>query len=80
VAAEAKKKSYLFKTITAKARYSDFTVRIKARSLQNYSDSPTILKSVSKQLIRELVSDRKMRKVGVRISTLIGAKGQQRLV
>lgn len=80
VAAEARKKSYLFKTITAKARYSDFSIRIKAKSLQNYSDSPAILKTVSKQLIRELVAEKRMRKVGVRISTLINSKGQQKLV
>jgi nucleotidyltransferase/DNA polymerase involved in DNA repair len=80
VVVELKKKSYSYKNVTAKARYSDFTFRIKSRTLQNYSDSPAILKSVSKQLIRELITSKKMRKVGVRVSTLISSKGQNRLL
>ncbi len=77
---EVRKSQYSFKTVTSKARYADFTERIRSRTLQNYSSSGEVLKATAKQLARELIGDRPIRKVGVRVSTLISAKGQQRLV
>jgi nucleotidyltransferase/DNA polymerase involved in DNA repair len=79
VIGEVKKKSVAFKSIGVKARYSDFTDRIKSRSLNNYSDSEEILISTAKMLFSELVGKKPIRKIGVRVSSLSQRKGQKSL-
>lgn len=74
---EVKKESLWFKGISVKAKYSDFTERIKNRKLRNYTDSIDILSDTAKQLIRELVNGKKVRKVGVRTYILETRKGQR---
>lgn len=73
------KQGVRFKTVTVKARYYDFTERVKGRSLSSYSSDPGVLKSTAKSLIRELLGSKPVRKVGVRVSSLDDGKGQARL-
>ncbi len=79
VISEVIKNGFSFKTITVKARYSDFTEKIKGRSLNGYTDSLEILKNMSHDLIRELVGTKTIRKVGVRTSTFTSSKSQKKL-
>lgn len=74
---EITKEGLWFKGISAKARYSDFTERVKNRKLNNYTDSFDTLYSTAVQLIRELVKEKKVRKVGVRTYLLAQKKGQK---
>ncbi|MCW6160299.1 MAG: DNA polymerase IV [Candidatus Micrarchaeales archaeon] len=68
-----------YKTITVKAKYSDFTDRIRSKSLANYTDSIEPLISNAHLLIKDLVSDKPFRKVGVKVSSLTERKGQKSL-
>ena len=74
---EVKKKGMWFKGISVKARYSDFTERIKNRKLNNYTDSYDVLYGTAAQLIKELVNEKMVRKVGVRAYLLENRKGQR---
>ncbi len=77
VIAETKRQGMWFKGISVKAKYHDFTERIKNRKLNNYTDSLDVLYSTSTQLIKELVGDKNIRKVGVRTYFLASRKGQR---
>ena len=68
-----------FKTVTVKAKYSDFSERIKGKTLHSYSDSLDLIRSVSHALIAELRGKREFRKVGVRVSSFSVGKAQKRL-
>ena len=74
---ELKRQQLWFKGISVKARYSDFTERIKNRQLNNYTDSVDILTAEGMRLIGSLISDKPARKVGIRVSAL-GKKGGQK--
>ena len=76
---EVRKNRVVFKTISVKARYADFTDHIKNRSLNHYSDSEDVLYSNSISLIKELARGNRVRKIGVRVSKLMGQKGQKKL-
>lgn len=79
VMGDVNKNDFSFKTVTVKARYSDFSEKIKGRSFSNYTGSPELLKKASHELIRELISEKPFRKVGVRVSTFSSGKGQKKL-
>ena len=74
---DVRKKGLWFKGISVKARYSDFTERIKNKKLNNYTDSFDVLYDTATRLIRELVKDKSVRKVGVRAYVLELRKGQR---
>lgn len=76
---EAKKMNVAFKNIGVKVRYSDFTDRVKSKSLNNYSDSEEVLTSTAKRLFFDLVGSKPVRKIGVRVSALSQRKGQKTL-
>lgn len=77
---EIKKQQMWFKGISVKARYADFSERIKNKKLNNYTDSIDILYNTSTQLIRELVKEKNVRKVGVRTYLLTEKKGQRSIL
>jgi nucleotidyltransferase/DNA polymerase involved in DNA repair len=79
VVKELEKQGLWFKGISVKARYSDFSERIKNRKLSNYTDSVEFLGNTAKQLIRELVTDKNIRKVGVRTYILEKMRGQRKI-
>ncbi len=76
---EITKNGFRFRTVTAKARYSDFTDKIKSKTLGYWTDSPEILKQTAKALIRELIEEKPIRKVGVRVSSLEMGNKQMKL-
>ncbi|MDE1833294.1 MAG: DNA polymerase IV [Candidatus Micrarchaeota archaeon] len=76
---EVGKQGYWFKGIGVKARYPDFTEKIKNRKLSNYTDSEKLLYSIGMELIKPLVDERRVRKVGIRVYELNPKKGQRSL-
>jgi len=76
---EINKKGFWFRTVSVKARYEGFSERIKSRRLSNYTDSLNTLTETAKRLTDTLFDGKKVRKYGVRVSTLIKSKGQKRL-
>ena len=79
VMAEVKRNNFVFKSVGVKARYSDFTDRLKSRSLNNYSDSEELVLKTATSLLRELVRGKPVRKIGVRVSALASRGGQKSL-
>jgi nucleotidyltransferase/DNA polymerase involved in DNA repair len=79
--AELERQGKVFKTVTVKGRYEDFTEKLKSKSFPNYSDSLDMIKSTSHSLIQLLIEKNKtFRKVGVRVSSLADKKGQKTLL
>lgn len=77
---EAVRQELMFKTITVKIRYSDFSERLKSRSLQHYSQSLGDIVGNAAGLFEKYAEGKKgIRKIGVRISSLSSRKGQRRL-
>lgn len=77
---EIKKNGFWFKGISVKARYVDFTERIKNKKLNNYTDSFDTLYNTSTGLIKELVGEKNVRKVGVRAYLVSARKGQRSIL
>ena len=80
VITEVKKQKLMFKTVGVKARYLDYTDRIKSKSFSTYSDSKELVLATSRSLLKGLVGDKPVRKIGVRVSSLISVKGQRNLL
>ncbi|MCL4403683.1 DNA polymerase IV [Candidatus Marsarchaeota archaeon] len=76
---EIGKKGLWFRTVSVKARYDDFSERIKSKRLGNYTDSLDTLIETARRLTDILFDGRRVRKYGVRVSSLIKSKGQKRL-
>ncbi len=77
VIGDVKKKGLWFRGVSVKAKYTDFTERIKNRRLRNYTDSLDILYDTAAGLIVELEKGKRIRKVGVRTYILDAKKGQR---
>ncbi len=77
---ELLKQGKVFKTVTVKGKYEDFSEKLKSKSFKDYSDSIELMKSTSHTLI-QLIIDKNLqfRKVGVRVSALADKKGQKTL-
>ncbi|MDE1823245.1 MAG: DNA polymerase IV [Candidatus Micrarchaeota archaeon] len=74
---EVKKNGFAFKVITLKIRYSDFSEHLRSRSIRYSNDIKDVM-TISAQLYRDNVEkDRKVRKIGVRVSGFIKRKGQK---
>lgn len=76
---ELKRNGMWFRGISVKARYSDFTERVRNKKLSNYTDSIETLRSTSFLMIKELLKERSVRKIGVRTFELVQKKGQKSL-
>lgn len=76
---ELDKKGYVFKSVSVKARYQDFTEAIRNASLTHYSNSEELMLGMAHKLMEKLVGNKEVRKVGVRVSSLSGGIGQRRL-
>ncbi len=77
---ELNKQGLWFRGVSVKARYSDFTERIKNRKLNSHADSYDVLYSTSRQLVKELLDEKYIRKVGVRAYMLEQRKMQKKLL
>ncbi|MDD1686658.1 DNA polymerase IV [Methanoregula sp.] len=58
-----------FKTLTLKIRYPGFITRNKSRSLSHYSRDPATVRSLVRILFREVYDGRKIRLIGIRLSS-----------
>ena len=74
---EVKKQQMWFKGVSVKVKYADLAERIKNRSLSNYSDSFELAYGISQELLKTLVKDKPVRKVGIRVYALELRKGQR---
>ncbi|PKG32943.1 DNA polymerase IV [Methanoregula sp.] len=58
-----------FRTLTLKIRYTGFITRNRSRSLTHFTNNPASLQSLSHTLFREEYDGRKIRLIGVRLSS-----------
>jgi DNA polymerase IV (DinB-like DNA polymerase) len=57
------------KTVTVKVRYQGFITKTKARTLPHYTDDPASIRSCAFSLVREIFDGRKIRLLGIRLSS-----------
>jgi len=67
-----------FRTLTVKVRYRGFVTKTKSRSLPHYTRDAAVLRSDSHALFRELYDGRKIRLLGIRVSSFEKPDMQQR--
>ena len=80
VSEEAVNQSLFFKTVTIKIRYENFETHTRSKTLQFMTNRPKDLQKTSRELlIPYLVPERKIRLIGVRVSTFISAGSQMKL-
>jgi DNA polymerase IV (archaeal DinB-like DNA polymerase) len=58
-----------FRTLTIKVRYQGYITRTRARTLSHYTRKKEILRSCAHSLLREMTEDRKVRLLGIRLSS-----------
>lgn len=79
VAKEASMKGFRFKNVGVMVRYADFTQVTKSANLSHYSSSGDDIYKAVMALTKGLVNEKKVRKVGVRVTSLLSTKGQKAL-
>ena len=67
---EAKKEEYLFKIITVKMRYNDFSDHLKSKTIKSSNNIEDLQKTAIELFKRYVNKEKPLRKVGVRISGL----------
>ena len=77
--AELGKRKLWYRNVSSKARYTDFSLRTKARKLPNYTDSYDTALNTSMELLKELMAKGKVRKVGKIIRILQAGRPVQAL-
>ena len=70
VADEIKKQGLSFSTVTIKLRYFDFSDAFRSKTIRRSSSEETISKVALEIMLHSLDSSKKLRKVGVRVSSL----------
>jgi DNA polymerase IV (DinB-like DNA polymerase) len=80
VAKEAKEQRLFFKTVTVKVRYENFETHTRSKTLSFMTDRGQDLKKTARELLFPYLSpDRRIRLIGVRVSTFVSAEKQQTL-
>jgi DNA polymerase IV (archaeal DinB-like DNA polymerase) len=59
-----------FQTLTVKVRYQGFITRTRSRTLSHPTRKKEILRSCARTLLREMIEDKKVRLLGIRLSSL----------
>jgi len=59
-----------FRTLTVKVRYQGFITRTRARTLSHYSRKKEVLLESAHSILREMMEDKKVRLLGIRLSSL----------
>jgi DNA polymerase IV (DinB-like DNA polymerase) len=78
---ELKQNSFLFKTVTITVRYENFETHTHGKTLPFLTDRLSDFEKAAHELMQPyLKPDRKIRLVGARVSTLVSAEKQQKLV
>lgn len=71
--------SYIFKAIGIKIRFSGFETHTRSKTLNSYTDSKEILDREAEKLLSEFyTSGKKVRLIGVRVSTLLKKDEKQK--
>ncbi len=68
-----------FRTVTVRVRYQGFVTRTKSCSLSHFSSDRAVLQSVAHTLFREMYDGRKIRLLGIRLSSF-GKRDEQQMV
>ena len=77
---EAAEQKLLFKTVTVKIRYKGFETHTKSKTLTHLTNRVDDLKKTAKELLLPYIgSDRKIRLIGVRVSSLESCERQKTL-
>ena len=80
VSKEAADQRLFFKTVTIKLRYENFETHTRSKTLQFMTNRPQDLKKTARELLQAyLRRDRKVRLIGVRVSTFISGEKQMPL-
>ncbi len=80
VAKETTDQKLLFKTVTVKIRYQGFETHTKSKTLPRLTNRVEDLKKTAKELLLPyLYTERKMRLIGVRVSSLVSCEKQKTL-
>jgi DNA polymerase IV (DinB-like DNA polymerase) len=66
-----------FRTVTVKVRYQGFVTRTKSCSLSHFSGDRAVLQSVAHTLFRDMYDSRKIRLLGIRLSSFEKQDEQQ---
>ncbi len=78
---EVKKNNFLFKTVTVTVRYENFETHTHGKTLPFLTDRLSDLEKAAPELMQPyLRPERKIRLVGARVSSLVSAEKQQKLV
>jgi DNA polymerase IV (DinB-like DNA polymerase) len=78
---ELKQNNFLFKTVTITVRYENFETHTHGKTLPFLTDRLTDFEKAAHELMQPyLKPDRKIRLVGARVSTLVSAEKQQKLI
>ncbi len=80
VCKEVLNQKLFFKTVTVKLRYENFETHTRSKTLPFISNRPQDLKKTARELIQVyLKPDRKVRLIGVRVSSFVSGEKQQTL-
>jgi DNA polymerase IV (DinB-like DNA polymerase) len=80
VSREAADQSLFFKTVTIKLRYENFETHTRSKTLQFMTNRPQDLKKTARDLLQAyLRRNRKVRLIGVRVSTFVSGEKQMTL-
>jgi len=78
---DVSKQNFCFKTVTVKVRYENFETHTHGKTLPFVTDRLQDLEKTVKELVQDyLRSYRKIRLVGVRVSNLVSAEKQKKLI
>ncbi len=76
---EAAEQKLLFKTVTVKFRYQGFETHTKSKTLPRFTSQLEELKKTARELLLPYLNERKMRLIGVRVSSLQSCEKQKTL-
>jgi len=80
VAKETKEQRLFFKTVTVKVRYENFETHTRSKTLPFMTNRSQDLKKTARELLFPYLSpERRIRLIGVRVSTFVSAERQQTL-
>jgi DNA polymerase IV (DinB-like DNA polymerase) len=81
VSKEALSQSLFFRTITVKVRYENFETHTRSKTLQFMTNRTQDLKKTARELLQPFLrGDRKVRLIGVRVSSFVKGEKQKTLV
>lgn len=74
---EVEKKDILFKTVSIKIKYYDFTCITRSNSFVNYTKNPNLIKHMVNEILKDIKMDKKVRLAGLTFSNIIEGDVEQ---